>query len=98
MDTSIDGLSSTTPYNQTSQEALRTKMATAYALRPTRTQEPARSNGHWGSQDPARPQNQWGMQAHVKFQSQWGPGGPQAVQTMPAAPLTCYGCGQAGHM
>ncbi|MCP3664753.1 MAG: hypothetical protein GY696_20045 [Gammaproteobacteria bacterium] len=49
MDTSIDRLSSNTPYHQTSQgsqEAPRTMVATAYPVQLTRTQEPVRFNGH----------------------------------------------------
>ena len=101
MDTSIDRLSSNTPYHQTSQgsrEAPRTKVATAYPVQLTRTQEPVRFNGHWRSQEPLRPQNQWGMQRPARVQSQWGPGRPHVIRTMPAVPLTCYSCSQPGHM
>ena len=94
-DTCMDGLNSTTPYHQTSQAykgTQRTEMANAYSVQPARAYAP------WAAPEPARPQNQWGAQAPARFQSQWGPGGPHAVQMMPTAPMTCYGCGQAGHM
>ncbi len=96
LDTTMDGLySSNDPINR--RPASTTTVAAAqpmFAVMPqsqmTNHQQP---QYQMQSQLPAQGQTQWPYQVQQPFQQ------PQyAIQAMPAATMSCYGCGQPGHM